>query len=73
MRFCKRQRNTAMRKMKMTTKRNVTPAITYEVSMGVIRMIDTSVVANSSASVSPIKLSESMRENIKKPVLAKNV
>ncbi len=62
-----------MRKITIGKKRNKTSTITYDISMGAIRMIDTSVVAKSSASVSPIQLSESVRENIKKPILAKNV
>ena len=60
-------------KIESTTKQKKTPIITYDISMGVIRMVDDSMVSNSSTSVSPIKLSQSMRDTIKKPILAKNV
>lgn len=52
------------------TKQSIT---IYDADIGVIRIIDTSVDSNAPPSLSPIKLNRSLRRNIKKPVLAKNV
>ena len=46
---------------------------TYDNAMGIIRIIDTSVDASIAPSISPIKLNRSLRRDIKKTVIAKNV
>lgn len=46
---------------------------TYDQTIGVIRIIDTSVDSDVAPSISPIKLNRSLRRNIKKPISAKNV
>lgn len=55
------------------TKKSNFSITTYDQNAGVIRIIDTSVDADVSPSISPIKLNRSLRRNIKKPISAKNV
>ncbi len=59
--------------IKTAGKQTKTSIVTYDATVGVIRIIDRTIDTPASPSVSPINLTAISRENIKKPVLAKIV